>query len=234
MMKRLMALLLTVLLCFTAATALAEGVTFTVQGTAAITATPDVVSVSANAMVNAASAMEAQSQISEMIARLRTALLELGLTDDDIVTQNYSFYPQYDYVDGRENLVGYQANHSIEITCRDLNKLNEVLTAVTESGVTQLYSITYGVSTRNEIYRRALCDAIRAAREKAELMAASCGYDELAMTSVEEQGNYIGVTMYASNDLRDEAAAAEKVLDTGINAGSISVSASVEVVFTAK
>lgn len=233
MLKRFFILLLCTCLFVPAAMAQQAPATLTVQGTAAVTAQPDLCKISANASVIGETAAAAQEEISTRIAAVTDALLALGLSRDDIVTLGYNFYPSYSYEGPEPVLHGYAATHTIEITCHDVTMLDSVLSAITGAGVSEVYSISYDVSNRSELYRQALCDALAAATEKAKLLAVSAGLNLNALECVTEQYGERDLTVNAARangSAKDEAAG----LATGIRSGTIWVTASVEATFSAE
>ena len=103
------------------ALAFADGndVQIVVQGAAEVTAAPDMVKVTANAGVSGKTIAEAQADTNKIIDAVTRKLLELGVADDDIVTTSYAYYTTYDYSGESPVMNGYQANHTLGITCRD-------------------------------------------------------------------------------------------------------------------
>ena len=91
MIARVLALAMTLTSVF--ALAEADEASITVQGTATVTAEPDMVSVTANASVTDDSVSGAQEKMNAIIAEVTGKLIELGVQEEDIVTQNYSYYP---------------------------------------------------------------------------------------------------------------------------------------------
>ena len=141
-MKKLFILFLSLTLLAGAASAEAQ---LEARGTASIAADPDVVTVSCSANLHAADVAEAQRLVSAVTADATERLKALGIGDDDIVTEYYSYYPLYDYSEGSDlpKLTGYQAGHSLSVTCRDISRLDEVIGAVTSAGMTEVNSITF-------------------------------------------------------------------------------------------
>lgn len=230
-MKRFAAMALCALLLIPAL-ALADGCEITAQGTAVITAEPDMVSVTARAEVAAKTVAEAQEQMSGIVAAVTDGLLALGVAGEDIVTQSYSYSPTYNYEKDTPRLTGYQASHALAITCRDVELLDAVIGALTDGGMSQIYNVEYDVSGRAALYRDALALAIEAASEKAQRMAEPLGLTQLTAESVTENASY-GYGVYA-NATADRAEGAAMGISTGIRSGTISVSASVTVVYEAK
>ena len=98
MMKKWVALSLAALMLMTAGLALADDDTkITAQGTAAVTGTPDMVMVTANASADAASVADAQDATNRIVESATAKLLELGVQEKDIVTSSFSCYPTYNY-----------------------------------------------------------------------------------------------------------------------------------------
>lgn len=200
----------------------------TVQGSGSVSAEPDMVSVTVNASALADTPLGAQTQVSRTIEELIAALLELGVSGEDIVTSGYSCSPRYSYEEAEPRLTGYYANHMLEITCRDIALLDSVITAATDSGAAEISGVSYGLSDRSGLYEQALELAVRAAREKAEAMAAAGGKALVNLASLTENQSYDSRYAMVST------AKAEDVVNTGIRSGSVSVSASVTAVYDAQ
>lgn len=202
----------------------------TVQGTAQVMADPDQVTVTANTSVTAGTVGSAQEEMNGIVESATQKLLELGVQDDDIVTSDYSYYPRYNYE--TNTLTGYEANHTLSITCRDVDMLDSVIAALSDSGFSQIYSVNYDVSTRSELYQQALELAIQRAEQKALRMAATGGVALTNLRSITENGGYNeGYAVNATEDMGVMKAAASSA--TGIRSGSVSVTASVTVVYDA-
>lgn len=231
-MKKILAFALVLTMALCAGVALAEDADITVQGTAMISADPDMVSVTANASVTGKTVASAQEEISKIIEDVTTKLAELGVQDEDIVTQNYGYYPVYNYDAEVRTLTGYQANHTLKITCRDVEMLDSVIGVVTDSGMSEIYDVSYDVSTRSELYQQALAMAIDVAKVKAEKMAQASGLAITGLDSLTENAGY--VEAYAVNSVEDAAKASAGSAGTGIRAGGVSVTASVTAVYEAR
>jgi len=201
----------------------------TVQGTAQVNAEPDIVTVTANASVTAGSVGAAQDEMGVIVETATGKLLDLGVLDEDMVTTNYSYHPRYNY--DTNTLTGYEANHTLEITCRDVEMLDSVIGALTDSGFTNIYSVNYDVSARSELYQQALELAIARAEAKALRMAQTGGMIITGIQSITENGGHN--EGYAVNASADMAMLRKQSAGTGIRSGSVSVSAGVTVVYEA-
>ena len=202
----------------------------TVQGTAKVSADPDLVTVMANASVTAGSVSAAQGDMSVIVEGATKKLLELGVLSEDIVTSNYSYYPRYNY--DTNTIIGYEANHTLEITCRDTQMLDSVIGAVTDSGFSQIYGVSYEVSSRSELYQQALDLAIERAGQKAVRMAATSGLTITGLSALTENGGYN--EGYVANATADTVMMKSAGGSAGIRAGAIEISAGVTAVYEAK
>lgn len=230
-MKKILVAILALVMVFSAAIALAD-TEITARGTATVTAQPDMVSVTANASVTAATVAQAQADMNKIIENVTAKLLELGVLEEDIVTQNYGYYPTYNYDGDAPVITGYQANHALRITCRDIEMLDGVIGVATDNGMSEIYNVSYDVSTGAELlYHQALEQAIESAKSKAEVMAAAAGLTVTGMESLTENSSYYGVTEAVSVA---RAAMDSGASGSGIRSGLVSISADVTVVYEAK
>ena len=203
--------------------------TITVQGTAQIMADPDEVSVTANAAVTAGTVASAQEAMNAIVASATEKLFALGVLDADVVTTDYGYHPRYNY--DTNTITGYEANHTLEITCRDVEMLDGVIGALTDSGFTNIYSVSYDISNRSELYQQALDLAIRRAEQKALRMAQTGGLMITGIRAIAENGGYN--EGYAVNAKADGMMLRAESAGTGIRSGSVSVSAGVTVTYEA-
>lgn len=202
----------------------------TVQGSAQVSAEADMVTIQTNASAKAGTMADAQAQSSAIIESATGKLIDLGVLGEDIVTSDYSYYPNYNYE--TNTIISYEANHTLSITCRDVEMLDSVIGVLTDCGLSQIYDVSFDVSTRSELYRQALQLAIQAAEEKALTMAAASGKTLTSLKSVEEHASYS--EGYAINARADMITTESKAAGTGIRSGGVSVSARVTAVYTAE
>ena len=193
-----------------------------------VTAAPDMVTVTANASVSGRSVADAQEGMNAIVQSATQKLLDLGVEEKDIVTTSYTYYPTYDYNSETPTVNGYQADHTLSITCKDVDMLDSVIGVVTDCGMSEIYKVEYDVSNRSELYRQALKAAIEEAAAKAEGMAEAVGMTIDHLESVTENTGFDECTVSTYDgavSMKAEAAG------TGIRSGSVSVTASVTAVY---
>ena len=205
------------------------------QGPVVVTAAPDMVTVTANASVSGRSVADAQEGMNAIVQSATQKLLDLGVEEKDIVTTSYTYNPtydyKYDYNSETPTVNGYQADHTLSITCKDVDMLDSVIGVVTDCGMSEIYKVEYDVSNRSELYRQALKAAIEKAAAKAEGMAEAAGMTIDHLESVTENTGFDEYTVSTHDgavSMKAEAAG------TGIRSGSVSVTASVTAVYEAR
>lgn len=120
---------------------------------------------------NAASAGEASRANGEKMGRVTAALTRFGVKPDDLQTRNLSLR-RIDH--GRER-GRFVAHNILEVKLRDMGKVGEAVTAVTEAGANVMSGPDLQVSDREASNRSAYAAAYRAARARAETYAGAAG-----------------------------------------------------------
>lgn len=229
-MKKIAIVLMCALMLLTAQLALAD-TEISARGTAEIAAQPDMFTVTSSVSTTEVTLARAQESVAGVIASVTEKLVELGVPQEDIVTQDFSYYQEYDYSsDSQEpRMIGYRVYHSLCVTCRDMEMMDSVLGVFADSGMTETWNISFDVSNRSELYRQALTLAIGAAKEKADVMAAAQALTITGIESITETSS--GGAVYYANTA--EAMSLDAVASTsgsGVRSGNVAVSASVTLV----
>lgn len=89
----------------------------------------------------------------------------------DIQTDYISIEPRYDDTYPYTNLTGHFVRRTIVVTLRDIDVFEDLLTAVTEAGATNVHGIDFRTSELRKYRDQARALAVQAASEKAEAMA---------------------------------------------------------------
>ena len=156
------------------------------------------------------------------------ALHGIGIAPEDIVTENLSVSPMYDYQYGKlgesQTVIGYQVENRLRVTVRDVNQVGAVMDAGVAAGANEAFGITFLSSNEADAADQALRAAVAEGQRKAELMAEACGKALGNLVSVNENayGGSGGVTLKYAAD----AAAGTTVL-----ANDLTVSAQVTLTY---
>ncbi len=161
--------------------------TVRVNGVGKVSIEPDMAVMSVGVETQAKTTSEAQAQNNLMTRKVIDALKAQGVKEDDIKTQWYNIHPDYDYQkeDGRK-LVGYVANHQLNIKIRNLKKVSGILDEVTKSGATNVGNVQYTLENRDMAYDMARIKAAADAKRKAQKLADVFDFTVGSLVQVEE------------------------------------------------
>ncbi len=109
--------------------------------------------------------------------RLTIALRNISLSSKravllkDINSANLRTQPDYDYQNGKSILKGYRAVRTVEVTLRQLDKLNGLLDGALKAGLNEIRSVSLGVAQpdayKDKARKAAIDDAVHQAQELA-------------------------------------------------------------------
>jgi len=166
----------------------------TVTATGRADARPDEARLQLGVQSDAPSAGEASRLNREKMDRVTGALSRLGVKPDDLQTQNLSLSRiNYGAERGR-----YRAYNTVEVTLRDMGKVGEAVTAVTEAGANVLSGPNLRVSDREAANKSAYAAAYRAARARAEAYAGAAGLKIARVLAIRDGGDSRSYDMNAS------------------------------------
>lgn len=232
-MKKLLALILTLMLALPAAclaeTAAADGATITVTGSAVVTLEADYAQVSVGVSTSAKTVDEASKQNAEAIHTVIEALKAAGVQEDDIATSNYSVHAEYDYSSlGGQKLSGYNVTNQLNVVIRDMAHIGATLDKATAAGANNIYNIQFLSTKADEAQDEATAYAVQDAMCRAKLLAEAAGLTLGNIVSISDStGGYAVVTRSYKSTL--DAAAGNSILPD-----DASVSANVTIVFELK
>lgn len=218
----------------TAATTVTEtavsrgGITVVGQGEAF--GEPDQAEVQVGVDVFADTVEEATNQNEATVQQVMDALTAQGVASEDIQTTNYSLWAEQIYGDrGPEGIAGYRVMNQVNVTIRDIDKVGDVLAAVTEAGANNIYGVFFSVSDPAALEAEARAAAMADARQRAESLA-ELGNVELGevqvISEVIGQPSLPQVGMGGGRDMAVQEAAAP-----GISPGQLSYRVQVQVTY---
>ncbi len=150
---------------------------FISEGKSEIEVVPDEARVSLGINIQKDTVGPAQEEANRVINAITEKLKELGIDKEDVKTSNYSIYPNYDYTNGTNRIIGYNINSNLEVTVSDFNKLNSVIDLATAEGANQVGGVQFALSNEKEeeLKQQARQEAIKDAQESAQELARLSG-----------------------------------------------------------
>ena len=141
------------------------------SGTASVDATPDIATLAIEVNVAAKDAASAKKQADERVAQYLSFLEQNQIAKKDISAANLRTQPDYDYQNGKSILKGYRAVRTVEVTLRQLDKLNALLDGALKAGLNEIRSVSLGVAQpdayKDKARKAAIDDAIHQAQQLA-------------------------------------------------------------------
>jgi hypothetical protein len=208
----------------------ARSISVTGQGEAS--GPPDQAQISAGVQTRAETVVQAARENQAAIERIMEALKKQNIDQQDIQTANYSIWPEQDH-DPRQasqvRITGFRVSNVVNVTVDDIEKVGDVLAAVTNAGANSIHGVQFSVEDSAALEQRAREAAMVDARAKAESLAtlAEVELGEVLTISTSAGPGY-PVPMMARRGMEtaDMAAAAP-----GISPGQQSVSVQIHATF---
>ena len=149
--------------------------TITISGEGKVTAVPDIATISVGIQTDKKTVAEAQKENTDKMNNIIKELKALDIAAKDIETTSYNIYPQYDYIDGRSIIKGYEVNQQVAVKIRDLDKVGEVIAKAGELGANSVGGLNFTIDDPEELRQQAREKALENAKEKAEALAKISG-----------------------------------------------------------
>jgi len=212
--------------------------TITVEGQAEMRVVPDEVLLTLGVETDDMDIGAAREQNDRRVAAIVAAAATSGITGDYIRTDYLDIEPRYkDWP--RSVFLGYFVRRSLVITLRDLTRFEVLLSSALTAGANYVHGVEFRTTELRKHRDDARVRAVRAAREKAEMMAGALGQQIGTPTRIQEGGNWwwspynrwwgrSGGGMTAQNVVQEVRGPAP---EGGTVPGLISVSAAVSVTF---
>jgi len=180
---------------------------------------------------DAISAEIAKNKNSKISDKILTELLKLGLKKEDIQTENYNIYEDYNWINGQQIFRRYIVSNYIKVTTKDFDKVGKIVDLAVDSGAIINY-INFELSSEknNEYKTMALKNATIDAKTKAEAIASGLGKKIKGIISVTTNDyNYSPYRAYSYSEQNSFSEMKEAA--TNISPKNLEITANVQVTF---
>lgn len=231
--RKFLVLLVAAALIMTVSLAAAE-TRITVSGTGETRVSADTAVISMGVSARDRDVLQAQQKVNEAIAKIRQALLDSGVAEENINTDYMSIYAIYDYDADVEQVKAYNASTTLAVKVTDMDIAGKVIDEAFAAGANTLNGISFSASDTGAAREESLKAAVADAKAKAEVLAEASG---MKITGIEviSEGNVYSYDNTVSNF---SAKRAEAETDAGygtmVQAAKLIVSATVNITFTAE
>jgi hypothetical protein len=183
-------------------------------GSGSATAKADILILDVTLQSQQKQAKEAMNTIAQQHSALLAALSELGIAKDDLWTGRFGVEPDWHVEEkgGSRKLIGWVGTHVVTIRVRDISNAGRVVDAAIGVGAMYVGALKYYVEHPDEVWDRALAEAVREARGRAETMAGAAGGHlgeliDLSTEPIQPRGGELQKQVYSvtSSDVRSPA-----------------------------
>lgn len=150
--------------------------TINVDGNAELIVEPDEAEVWAGISIVKDTAEEAQNEANKVINKIIDGLRYKGFSEKDIETENLNLYEERTWTEKEgSKVIGWRATQNLKIKTKDMTKVGTIVDVAVKNGANQINNINFGLSEEKEqeYKQKALAEATKNAKSKAETIAAS-------------------------------------------------------------
>lgn len=214
--------------------AAAQSTAISVVGNSTVTMVPDQAVVNASIVTTASSASQAVSENNKRYEAIVAAIQRTGVKRDDITLAYYNvnYVPRPNPMPPNPSpydRYGYTVSRSFAVKVRAMDRAGAVVDAATSAGATNIDGVSFGLANPESARVKATRNAVADARAKAEELASAAGLHITGIQSMQVEGapGIVRPMMMA------KAAGPAQPEPTEFDAGNVTVTANVTVVFSA-
>jgi len=199
----------------------------TVTGDATITVSPDAASVVISVVTQGPQATQAQQLNASKTDAVIKAINQAAGAAVEVKTNGYNLVPQHAYAEGKvPKIAGYEAQNSLLVTIKDLNKIGAVIDAATQAGANSIDRVSFTLTDRNTVSGKALAEATSQAMTKARAIAEAMG-GRVTRLAEEQEVPSVGNNV---NEVMMDSFIETTRTTTPIQAGPLKVSSRVQLI----
>ena len=116
---------------------------------------------------------EAVAEVNKKMNELLASVKTFGIKDEDIKTQSINVYEQQEIDKSKKNQ--WVVNNTLEITLREVSRTQELVDLLNKSGANNVYGPNFRIEETSATEKTLFDDAIKDAKDKAEIIAKSSG-----------------------------------------------------------
>ncbi|MXV84109.1 DUF541 domain-containing protein [Candidatus Poribacteria bacterium] len=202
-----------------------------VTGNGSVVGEPDIATLNLGVSVEKKTVAEAREAAAVAMTAVLDALKARGIAENDIQTERFSIYPQYDYTENGRVLRGYSVNNTVSAKVRALETLSGVIDAAAEAGgdIVVVNSVQFMIEDTTPLQTQARGLAVEDAAAKAQTLADASGVTLGKPITITETSHAASPPIAFA---REAAFAEESALSsTPIEAGELTVTVNVTIVY---
>lgn len=202
-----------------------------VTGNGSVVGEPDIATLNLGVSVEKKTVAEAREVAAVAMTAVIDALKARGIAENDIQTERFSIYPQYDYTENGRVLRGYSVNNTVSAKVRELENLSGVIDDAAEAGgdIVVVNAIQFMIEDTTPLQTQARGLAVKDAAAKAQTLADASGVTLGKPITITETSHTTSPPIAFA---REAAFAEDSALSsTPIEAGELTVTVNITIVY---
>lgn len=202
-----------------------------VTGSGSVTGEPDIATLYLGVSVEKKSVEAAREEAASAMTAVIESLKANNIAENDIQTENFSIYPQYDYTDEGRVLRGYRVNNTVNTTVRELESLSDIIDDAIGAGgdIVVVNSIQFMIEDPTPLQAQARTLAVENAKAKARTLAEASDVTLGKPITISETTYTVGPPIAYAESAEFAADMARSA--TPIEAGELTVTINVTIVY---
>lgn len=202
-----------------------------VTGSGSVVGEPDIATLHLGVSVEKETVAEAREEAAAAMTGVIASLKANDIAENDIRTERFSIYPQYDYTDNGRVLRGYSVNNTVSAKVRELEDLSDVIDAAAEAGgdIVVVNSIQFMIEDPTPLQAQARGLAVKSAEAKAQTLAEASGVTLGKPITITEATS--GGSLPIAFAKTEEFAADSARSSTPIEAGELTITVNITVIY---
>ena len=204
--------------------------TLNVNGNGEVYITPDLANISFSVDTTAKTAALAVKENAEDTNKVLAALKSQIGKEDKLSTSNYNLSPIYEYNNQtkKSEFKGYKVTNTVTVKTYNLDNLGTLIDSAAQAGSNNIQGLSFDTTKRNDYRREAMVKAVKDARSTADTVADAAGVKITTIYQISPSYSYPSPVY---RDFSRSKASFAEAAATPIEAGEISVKATVNMVF---
>jgi uncharacterized protein YggE len=166
----------------------AEQAIIVVTGSGSAEVQPDRVTIEFSVLNKAKTAAEASEGNARQAEPILAALRALGVPDTAVTSAGFAVQPPWDPKKGTRKENESVATHRIRVKVSEIRTAGTIVETVLDNGADRIESVSFSVSNTDSTREAALTQAVREARNDAEVMARAAGGRLGSLIEITTQG----------------------------------------------
>ncbi len=215
--------------------------TMSFDGKGEVKASPDIANVSFTVEADSALVKDAQTNVTEKMAKALAMISSNGILKSDIKTENYSSYPKYSNsipcygglgmpCRNEPTVIGYTVSQNVTVKIRNLDNVGKVLQGLGDLNVTNISGPNFAIDNEDSLKIEARTKAISDAEAKATELAKELGVNLVRIVNFSENGNGV-MPMYAKSMMAGATADIAQAPTPDVPAGQNTITSNVTITY---